>query len=149
MSASKLTIALAGFGMLCFAGVALAQSLPANITTAQTKIGTVYATTAGKTVYEFKQDNPHEQRSACYAGCARLWPPVAAQAGFVPAAPWGTITRRDGTRQLTYDGYPLYTWSKDTKPGDVTGQGVKDYWRAARPGATPLGWTGRAVAKQR
>jgi predicted lipoprotein with Yx(FWY)xxD motif len=141
MTSSKLTLALAGIGMIFSAGLALAATLPANITTTQTKVGTVYATAGGKTVYEFKKDNPHKQQSACNAGCAKLWPPVAAPAGFVPAAPWGVITRGDGTPQLTYDGYPLYTWSKDAKPGDVTGQGVKDLWRAARPGATPLTWT--------
>ncbi|HVE21193.1 MAG TPA: hypothetical protein VNC39_04400 [Acidocella sp.] len=127
---------LAGIGALFSAGLALAATLPANIETMQTKIGTVYATTGGKTVYEFKKDSPHSHSSACYAGCAALWPPVAAPAGFVPAAPWGVVARHDGTpRQLTYKGYPLYTWSKDAKPGDVTGQGVKDFWRAARPGA--------------
>ena len=137
---SKLTLTLAGIGVIFSAGLALAAALPANIKTMQTKLGTVYATTGGMTVYEFKKDNPHTQRSVCYGGCAKLWPPVAAPAGFVPAAPWGVTTRHGGARQLTYDGYPLYTWIKDTKPGDVTGQGVKDLWRAARP-ATPLAWT--------
>jgi predicted lipoprotein with Yx(FWY)xxD motif len=139
---SRLTLTLAGIGVIFSAGLALAAALPANIKTTETKVGTVYATTGGMTVYEFKKDNPHTQRSACYAGCAKLWPPVAAPAGFVPAAPWGVTTRHHGgMRQLTYDGYPLYTWIKDAKPGDVTGQGVKDLWRVARPGATPLAWT--------
>ena len=141
MTYSKLTAALAGIGVMFSAGLALAATLPANIETMQTKVGTVYATTGGMTVYEFKKDNPHTQISVCYAGCAKLWPPVAAPAGFAPAAPWGVVTRTDGVRQLAYDGYPLYTWSKDAKPGDVTGQGMKDLWRAARPGATALTWT--------
>lgn len=136
-----LTTALAGIGVAFSAGLALAATLPSNIETMQTKVGTVYATTNGMTVYEFKKDSPHTMRSACYAGCAALWPSVAAPAGFAPAAPWGVLTRSDGTQQLTYKGYPLYTWSKDAKPGDVTGQGVKGVWRAARPGATPLAWT--------
>ena len=139
MASSKLTIALAGLGVMFSAGLALAATLPMNIETMQTKVGTVYATTGGMTVYEFKKDNPRTHVSVCYAGCAKLWPPVAAPAGFVPAAPWGVTTRKGGMEQLTYRGYPLYTWIKDTKPGEVSGQGVKDIWRAARPG-TPLAW---------
>jgi predicted lipoprotein with Yx(FWY)xxD motif len=141
MTSSKLTIVLSSIGVMFSAGLALAATPPANITTVQTKVGTVYATTGGMTVYEFKRDNPQTQVSICTAGCATLWPPVAAPTGFVPSAPWGTTTRKDGTQQLTYEGYPLYTWSKDTKSGDVTGQGVKGNWRAARPGTTPLAWT--------
>jgi len=53
---------------------------------------------------------------------------------------WGVATRADGVEQLTYDGYPLYTWSKDMKPGDVTGQGFKNAWRAAVPGAKQEAW---------
>ena len=70
---------LAGIGAVFSAGLALAATLPANIETMQTKIGTVYATADGKTVYEFKKDSPHSHASACYAGCAALWPPVAAR----------------------------------------------------------------------
>jgi predicted lipoprotein with Yx(FWY)xxD motif len=136
----KRITALAGIGVVFSAGLALAAMLPSNIETMQTKLGKVYATTSGMTVYEFKKDSPHMHSSACNAGCATLWPPVAAPAGFAPAAPWGAITRQDGTQQLTYKGYPLYTWSKDAKAGDVSGQGVKNNWRAARPGAAGA-WT--------
>jgi predicted lipoprotein with Yx(FWY)xxD motif len=36
----------------------------------------------------------------------------------------GTLTRADGTVQVTYNGLPLYGWKSDAKPGDTTGEGV-------------------------
>jgi predicted lipoprotein with Yx(FWY)xxD motif len=141
MTVSKPTIVITAIGVIFSAGLALAATQPGNIKTMQTKVGTVYATTGGMTVYEFKKDNPQTQVSACTAACAKLWPPVFAPTAFVPAPPWGISARTDGTRQLTYEGYPLYTWTKDTKSGDVNGQGVKGIWRAASPGVSPLAWT--------
>ncbi|HTJ90396.1 MAG TPA: hypothetical protein VL356_09500 [Acidocella sp.] len=140
MTMSKLTAAIAGIGVTFASSFALAATPPANIKTMHTKLGTVYATSQGMTVYEFKQDNPKTQISACYGNCAVLWPPVVAPAGFVPTKPWGVTTRKDGSRELTYEGYPLYTWIKDTKPGEVTGQGVKGVWRVARPGTAQVSW---------
>ena len=43
------------------------------------------------------------------------------------------ITRADGMKQWAYKGKPLYTWVKDTKPGDMTGNGFLNLWRVARP----------------
>ena len=41
--------------------------------------------------------------------------------------------RDDGVRQWAYKGKPLYTWSKDTKPGDASGDGVGGSWHIAAP----------------
>jgi predicted lipoprotein with Yx(FWY)xxD motif len=43
------------------------------------------------------------------------------------------ITREDGGKQWAYKGKPLYTWAKDTKPGDGTGDGVNNLWHIAAP----------------
>ena len=43
------------------------------------------------------------------------------------------ITRDDGSKQWAYKGKPLYTWAKDTKPGDKTGDGFNNAWRVAKP----------------
>jgi hypothetical protein len=48
----------------------------------------------------------------------------------------GTIKRSDGTSQVTYHGHPLYRFAKDTKPGDVNGEGVTAFggsWFAVSP----------------
>jgi hypothetical protein len=51
-----------------------------------------------------------------------------------------TITRDDGTRQITLDGLPLYTYAADSHPGDVTGQGVGGiWWVVAADGAKVTG----------
>lgn len=44
-----------------------------------------------------------------------------------------TLIRPDGSRQVTYQGKPLYYWKGDLKAGDATGEGVMNVWSAARP----------------
>ena len=51
----------------------------------------------------------------------------------------GTITRSDGTMQVTYNGWPLYYWAQDKAPGDTTGQGVNKVWWVSTPTVTPSG----------
>jgi predicted lipoprotein with Yx(FWY)xxD motif len=141
MHVSKLFGALTAIALTTLAvGTAFAAA-PANITIAQTKLGRVYATAQGMTVYEFKNDNTLSHASACYGNCAVLWPPVPAPSGYVPVKPWGTTTRTNGIKQLTYKGYPLYTWIKDVKPGDVTGQGVHGKWRVVKTAVAQTSWT--------
>jgi predicted lipoprotein with Yx(FWY)xxD motif len=79
----------------------------------------------GMTVYTYDKDSAG--KSACTGPCADNW--LAVKAGdAAPAAPYGTITREDGTKQLTYKGKPLYTFVKDKKAGDKAGDKVKDVW---------------------
>ena len=79
-------------------------------------------------VYSFSADTP--STSACTGTCARYWPPVlvagslTAEAGSgVNQAGLGTITRPDGTFQVTYYGHPLYFFAND-KPGQTLGEGI-------------------------
>ena len=89
------------------------------------KSGGMLVDEKGMTVYTYDKDTPG--KSACTGQCAENWPPVAAPSGQLPA-PYSVINRADGTRQLAYDGKPLYTFVKDKKPGDKTGDNVKDVW---------------------
>lgn len=89
----------------------------------------------GMTLYVFSPDTA--KASVCTGKCAQFWPPVTVAAGdtvptIVPGAhgKFGTITRADGTKQLTYYGRPLYTFIKDAKPGQTFGQGVGGTWWA-------------------
>jgi predicted lipoprotein with Yx(FWY)xxD motif len=79
----------------------------------------------GMTVYTFDKDTAG--KSNCTGQCTENWPPVKADDAPL-SAPWSVVTRDDGSRQLAYKGKPLYTFSKDKKPGDKEGNNVKDVW---------------------
>jgi predicted lipoprotein with Yx(FWY)xxD motif len=83
----------------------------------------------GMTVYTFDKDAADSGKSACSGRCAENWPPV--QAGDAqPAAPYSVVTREDGSKQLAYKGKPLYTFVKDKKPGDKSGDKAMNAWHA-------------------
>lgn len=85
------------------------------------------------TLYVFDRDMVNSGKSVCNAGCATNWPPLMAPAGAQPMGDWRVVMRDDGSHQWTYQGKPLYYWAKDGKPGDVTGDGVGNAWRVAKP----------------
>lgn len=86
------------------------------------------ATGDGLAVYLFAPDGGGVSR--CYGGCAKAWPPVPAGTKLritsrrVDRALLGTTTRKDGVKQLTYAGHPLYRYVGDAKAGQTTGQGL-------------------------
>jgi predicted lipoprotein with Yx(FWY)xxD motif len=106
-----------------------------------TTVGTIgMALTAGSngmTVYQFSKDVKDSGTSACTGGCITKWPALTVAAGATPTAGTGasgklaTITRDDGSLQVTYNGLPLYFFSGDTKPGDSNG--VYTGWAAVTP----------------
>lgn len=53
--------------------------------------------------------------------CTQAWPPVFAEPDAKPVGNWTISERPDGRKQWAYDGFPLYTSSLDTKPGQVNG----------------------------
>ena len=84
----------------------------------------VVTNTQGFTLYSFAPDTA--TTSKCTGACAQIWPPLT---GPVTAAQGvtgklGTITRSDGSKQATYDGHPLYTYTADTAPGQANGNGI-------------------------
>ncbi len=81
----------------------------------------------GMTVYTFDQDAVGSGKSVCNGPCADLWPPVAAPAAQL-AAPYSVVTRDDGTKQLAYKGKPVYRYAADQKPGERSGDNVKNVW---------------------
>jgi predicted lipoprotein with Yx(FWY)xxD motif len=98
------------------------------ISTKTAKLGTVLAGHKGLTLYMFESDKPGS--SSCSSACAQVWPPVTGSAhasGKAVSADLATITRSDGTKQVTYKGHPLYYFAKDKDNGDAYGQGVKAF----------------------
>jgi predicted lipoprotein with Yx(FWY)xxD motif len=84
----------------------------------------------GMTLYTFDRDAGG--KSACNGPCAANWPPLLAPADAKASGSWSIITRDDGAKQWAYKDKPLYAWSKDTKPGDKTGDGVNSVWHTAK-----------------
>ena len=82
----------------------------------------------GMTLYTFANDSSGV--SNCTGTCATEWPPyiVTSTANLVAESPiagtLGTLTRADGSMQVTYKGAPLYFFASDTAPGQVSGNGV-------------------------
>ena len=84
----------------------------------------------GRTLYMFEKDKGG--RSACYGACATYWPPLVSSAKpraarGVRASLLGLTKRTDGKRQVTYASHPLYTFVLDTRAGQTSGQGLKDF----------------------
>ncbi len=105
------------------------------------KLGDFLTDSKGMTLYLFTQDTPGV--SNCTGKCLTYWPALVAP-GAVTAASGvmgklDVITRSDdGSKQVTYNGYPLYYFIKDKAPGDTTGQGVTGNWFVVPPTATTI-----------
>ena len=93
------------------------------------KFGQVLATSAGLTLYANTVDSPEQLRCTTNA-CTDFWPPylVSGQPTAIDGIPGslGTVTRPDGSLQLTYNRQPLYTFYLDKAPGDAKGNGFTD-----------------------
>ena len=85
---------------------------------------TVLTNAQGLTLYWFAPDTP--TRSTCYGTCAGYWPPMTGtpSAGLGVTGRLATISRSDGTTQVTYNGHPLYTYVGDTAPGQAFGNNL-------------------------
>jgi len=104
---------------------------PVGVKVQKTATGQVFADSKGMTLYTFDKDTAG--KSACNGPCAQNWPPLAAKAEAKPMGDWTVVTRDDGSKQWAYKNKPLYTWVKDSKPGDTSGEGVNNVWHVAKP----------------
>ncbi|MER9214505.1 hypothetical protein NKI56_29745 [Mesorhizobium sp. M0622] len=90
----------------------------------------IYTDANGMTLYTYDKDKTG--KSNCYDKCAANWPPLKAEAGAKAEGEWTIVDRTDGTKMWAYEGKPLYTFIKDKKAGDVTGEGVAGVWHIAK-----------------
>jgi predicted lipoprotein with Yx(FWY)xxD motif len=114
-----------------------------GLATTSTSLGTILTDSAGKTIYSFAADT--KGVSNCSGSCASYWPPVPVT-GSVPKDPQGVtaklgeLTRDDGTKQLTVNGMPMYTYVGDSAKGDTTGQNLNQsgglWWVIATNGSS-------------
>jgi predicted lipoprotein with Yx(FWY)xxD motif len=109
-------------------------------------LGQVLVDSEGRTLYAFSVDSGGA--SNCGGACANAWPPLLDEQGEpqpsngTAAARLGTITRADGTHQVTYGGHPLYSFAGDKQPGEANGNGQRAFggtWSALKGSGTPAG----------
>jgi predicted lipoprotein with Yx(FWY)xxD motif len=125
-------------------GSAGASATAAVITTRSGSAGAFLTDGTGRAVYLWSKDSMN--MSACSGACIGAWPPVPAKgkvtvSGSAKASDLGTITRSDGTKQVTYDGHPLYYFVGDSGPGTTKGQGSDGFgakWWLVAPSGTEI-----------
>jgi predicted lipoprotein with Yx(FWY)xxD motif len=117
---------------------ATAQTSALKVT--RTSAGAVLASGRGLTLYYYTEDKPGSGSSVCTGSCASAWPPLAAPvrapAGVRLPGPLGMITRPGGVRQVTINGYPIYTYAGDKAPGQAVGNGIAGAWHVIKLGST-------------
>jgi len=102
-------------------------------------LGTILVDSQGLTLYDFHKDKGGE--SSCYGACAAAWPPLLSDGnpqaqGKADRSMLGTTERKDGTLQVTYNGWPLYTYVADQAPGEANGNDIDQFgaeWYALQP----------------
>jgi predicted lipoprotein with Yx(FWY)xxD motif len=120
----------------------------------QTPLGKVLVDSHGRTLYLFKGDRPNLSRLS-RAGLA-VWPAFTwtgrpRAEGGAKAASIGTITGRNGRRQLTYNRHPLYYYVGDQGPGETNGQGLNQFgalWYVLAPNGNAITGAAKAPAAQ-
>lgn len=108
-------------------GAATSTSGAGSVMLGTTKAGKVLVDPHGMTLYAFAKDT--KGHSVCTGQCAAYWPPVPSKdapksTSGAMTAKFGSVKRADGSTQLTVNGYPVYTYAGDSKPGQATGQGL-------------------------
>jgi predicted lipoprotein with Yx(FWY)xxD motif len=97
--------------------------------------GTLITGVAHRSLYiltaDEKSTSSHDKLSTCYNACTSVWPPVLASklpavTGLARRSLVGLTTRKGGSKQVTYNGLPLYYYVADAKAGESVGNHLKD-----------------------
>jgi predicted lipoprotein with Yx(FWY)xxD motif len=152
-------IIMAGFGLAALAAAdgitaASASGTSAVTTTGPATVRTASATVAGKTetILVNRQGLPHyiyrpdtATTSRVTGGLARLWPPLTSPAAAGAGVTGHVAVLKDvNGQQVTYNGHPLYTFADD-RAGQVTGQGVQNFF-VATPGIATINMSAGSMA---
>ncbi|MFD9704606.1 hypothetical protein [Lentzea sp. NPDC059081] len=96
----------------------------------------------GLPLYRYDKDVAKPSKSNCEGECAKAWKPVIADkpamATGVDPISMGTVTRADGSKQLTIAGWPQYTYAEDKVAGDMKGQAKGGVWFATAPNGAKI-----------
>ena len=129
-------IAAVGAGAAMAATSATTSSAPTVKAVASAKYGTVLVSASGRTLYRYTLDSKGVNRCTSVALCNKYWPAMLVKASAKPVAGpglsaslLGTIkAKAAGMVQITYAGFPLYTFAGDSKAGQTNGEGFEKQW---------------------
>jgi predicted lipoprotein with Yx(FWY)xxD motif len=119
------------------AATSTATAAGVDLKIASSSLGDIVVDGKGMSVYYYTKDVKDSGTSTCTGGCLTAWPPLLTTSdepkveGVTGTV--GTIPTPEGAKQVTLNGLPLYYFAKDTKAGDILGQGVNDVWYLADP----------------
>ena len=147
---TRLTLSFSTAVLVLFSlvgGVMTAAAAGADAKVAATALGKIVVDGNGMTAYFFDLDKANSGTSACTGPCATIWSAITS----VSAAPTvdgitGTVGIIAGSKQVTINGRPIYTFANDKAPGDVNGQGVKGVWYVISPSGEEIIATAAEVA---
>ena len=132
-------------GSVASAGDTPTKKAAYTLAVKESKLGPILTDGAGMSLYVFTPDRRNV--SNCEGGCLAAWPPIMLKAGEglddvavegnLRRSLLGVAMRFDGSRQVTYNGFPLYYWARDRVAGDVTGQWVGGIWFLLNADGTP------------
>jgi predicted lipoprotein with Yx(FWY)xxD motif len=152
-NASAASSSTAGsYGSYGSSGSSGSSASTVSLATAKGSMGTYLTGSGGRAIYLWVADGKNQ--SACSGSCAKVWPPVTASgapkaSGGAMSADLGTITRADGTKQVTYKGHPLYYYVSDTSAGATKGQGSNNFgakWWLVAPSGSAI-TSGQSVSQ--
>jgi predicted lipoprotein with Yx(FWY)xxD motif len=126
----SLNLLLATAALSLIAGSAFAAGEPSDLKTSMMDGKTVITDAKGMTLYTFDKDQAG-MASMCTDKCAAAWPAAHASAGAAASGDFTIVKAADGMDMWAYKGKPLYTFVKDKKAGDMTGEGVGNVWHTA------------------
>jgi predicted lipoprotein with Yx(FWY)xxD motif len=129
-------LASVGVGAALAATASRTSTGTGTVSTAKSaKFGTILVAKNGRTLYRYTLDKKGVNKCTAVAICRKYWPQLLLKAGAKPtvggaasAGLVGTIKAKTGWRQVTYAGYPLYTFAGDSGAGQVKGQGFQSQW---------------------
>jgi predicted lipoprotein with Yx(FWY)xxD motif len=137
----RFVVAVLVLAVVAVSGVAHASTnAQPTLTVRSSSYGAILFDGRGRALYAFTRDH-RGGPSRCYGACARAWPVYFASGRLVAGkgvkrSLIGAVRRRDGRRQVTYNGRPLYYYVGDTRAGQVSCQNVAEYggtWLVMRP----------------
>ncbi len=121
-----------------------AATTAAKVDVSRSGLGQIVVNGSGRTLYIFEKDT--NGTSTCNGACAAYWPPLVTNGKPVALAGVnqslvGTTKRADGSEQVTYNGWPVYTFIGDKQPGQTSGEGLTDFgagWDALSPAGAKI-----------